>query len=153
MINCVFCSIIKGNIPSAKIWEDEEFLAILIDKPNIKGTTIIIPKKHYGSNIFDMPKEAYSRYLLSAIKVAKILEKGLDIGRVGMAFEGMEINHAHIKLFPMIGVKKEFNQTLFSKTIYFEKYEGYLTTQNGPKISIEERKKLAEEILKNAEKK
>jgi diadenosine tetraphosphate (Ap4A) HIT family hydrolase len=47
-----FCKIVKEKIESAKIWEDDKFLAILDKKPNTKGMTLVLTKEHYGSDIF-----------------------------------------------------------------------------------------------------
>jgi len=48
---CIFCEIVEGKRDSAKIWENEEFLAILDVNPNVKGMTLVLTKKHYGSYI------------------------------------------------------------------------------------------------------
>jgi len=144
--NCIFCKIARGEIDSAKIWEDDEFLAILDIKPNTKGMTLVLTKEHYDSNIFAMPKDIYQRFMLAAKKVVSILEKGLNVKRVAMVIEGMEINHAHIKLYPMYGLTEKFKPMVAKEKIFFEKYKGYISTQEGPEVSILELKKLAEEI-------
>lgn len=60
--DCVFCKIVAGEIDSAKIWEDDEFLAILDIMPNTKGMTLVLTKKHYDSYAFDMPEDVYLRF-------------------------------------------------------------------------------------------
>ena len=146
MENCIFCKIVKGGIESAKIWENEEFLAILDVMPNIKGMSLLLTKKHYDSYVFDMPDDIYQRFMLASKKVAKILEKGLNVTRVAMVMEGMGINHAHIKLYPLHGVKKRFEEMWADKKIWFDKYKGYISAQTGEKVDISKLKKLAEEI-------
>lgn len=146
MENCIFCKIIKGEIDSAKIWEDEEFLAILDVNPNTKGMTLVLTKKHYDSYAFDMPEDAYQRFMGAAKKVAKILEKGLDTKRVAMVMEGMGINHAHIKLYPLYGIVGKFEEIWAKEKVFFDKYEGYISTQLGPQVDISKLKELAEEI-------
>lgn len=146
--SCIFCKIIKGEIDSTKIWEDDDFLAILDVMPNTKGMTLVLTKKHYDSYAFDMPDKIYQKLMLTSKKVAKILEKGLDVTRVAMVMEGMGINHAHIKLYPLHGVKDKFIETWTDKKVFFEKYQGYISTQTGPRVDITELKKLAEEIKK-----
>ena len=148
MKDCVFCKIIKGNIDSAKIWEDKEFLAILDVNPNTRGMTLVLTKKHYNSYAFDMPDKVYREFLLASKKVAKLLEKSLNIKRVTMVMEGMGINHAHIKLYPLYGIKNKFKETWAKDKVFFEKYEGYISTQLGPNIAISKLKKLAEKIRK-----
>lgn len=146
MNNCIFCKIVKGEIDSAKIWEDENFLAILDVMPNTKGMTIVLTKKHYDSYAFNMPEEMYNKFMSASKKVAKIIEKGLNVNRVAMVMEGMGINHAHIKLYPLHGIKKDFQEIWANEKIFFEKYEGYISTQTGEEVSINELKKLAEKI-------
>ena len=145
-MECIFCKIIKGEIDSVKIWEDEKFVAILDVNPNTKGMTLVLTKEHYDSYAFDMPVELYSEFMMVSRRVAKILEKGLKVARVSMVMEGMGINHAHIKLYPLHGVNEKFKEMWAKERIYFEKYEGYLSTQLGPQADLKELKKLAEEI-------
>lgn len=146
MKECVFCKIVAGSLPSAKIWEDAEFMAILDIYPNTKGMTLVIPKKHYASYVFDMPDEVYARLMLASKKVAKLLDEALPVKRTSMVMEGMALDHAHIKLYPMHGLKKKFEATLADEQVYFRKYEGYISTQLGPKADFAELKKLAEKI-------
>jgi len=144
--NCIFCKIVRNEIEAAKLWEDKDFLAILDINPNTKGMTLLITKKHYPSYVFDIPLDVYKKLWIAARKVAKILEKGLNVKRVALVMEGMGINHLHLKLYPLHGLRKKFEEKICKKRIFFKKYEGYLTTQLGPKADIKELKKLAEEI-------
>lgn len=146
MKDCVFCKIIKGEIDSAKVWEDEDFLAILDIKPNTKGMTLVLTKKHYGSDIFHMPDDVYRKFMLVAKEVTKMLEKGLKVTRLAMVIEGLEINHAHIKLYPLHGLTKKFKEAVIKEKIFFDEYEGYISTREGPKVKLSELKELAEEI-------
>ncbi len=148
MEDCIFCKIIKGEIESAKIWEDKEFLAILGNQPNTEGMTLILTKKHYDSYLFDMPEELYLKLMSASKKVAKILEKGLGVKRVAMVMEGMGINHAHVKLYPLHGLKDKFERKFGEEEVFFKEYPGYVTTLEGPKWDIKERRKLAEKITK-----
>jgi diadenosine tetraphosphate (Ap4A) HIT family hydrolase len=68
--NCIFCKIVKGEFDSAKIWENKDFLAILDVNPNTKGMTLVLPKKHYDSYIFNMEKETLNEFIASAKTVA-----------------------------------------------------------------------------------
>ncbi|HNV43878.1 MAG: HIT domain-containing protein [Spirochaetes bacterium] len=149
--NCIFCKIVDGEIQSAKIFEDEEFIAILDTMPNTYGMTLILPKKHYDSYIFEMPDQFYLKLMIFTKKVVKILEKGLNVNRVAMVMEGMGINHAHIKLYPLHGVEKEFKQILAKDTIFFEKYEGYICTKSGKKVSFDELNNIANKIRESNE--
>jgi diadenosine tetraphosphate (Ap4A) HIT family hydrolase len=145
-MDCIFCKIAKGEIDSAKIWEDKEFLAILDINPNTEGMALVLPKKHFDSYVFEMPDDAYQKLMLASKKVVKILEKGLNVTKVAMVFEGLGVNHAHAKLYPMYGVGKGFEEILAKDRVFFEKYQGYISTQMGPGADIAELKKLAEKI-------
>jgi len=143
---CIFCKIVKGEIPCYKIYEDDEFLAFLDINPNTKGMTLVISKKHFDSYVFDMPDKDYEKLLTTVKKVAKLLDKKLGTQRTAIVMEGMGINHAHIKLYPLHGLDKKFQEMWAPEKIYFEKYEGYITTQLGPKADDERLKTLAKEI-------
>lgn len=146
MENCIFCKIANGLIPAVKLWEDERFLAVLDVFPNTKGMTLVITKTHYDSYAFDMPDDVYGDFFLAAKKVAKMLEKGLGVKRVALVMEGMGINHAHLKLYPLFGLDEKFKETWAKDKVYFENYPGYISTQLGEQADPEELKKLAEEI-------
>jgi len=151
MDNCVFCKIVNGEIPSAKVWEDENFLAFLDIKPSTKGMTLVVPKKHFDSYIFQAPEEEVMTLFKAAKKVAGMLEKAFDIDRVAMVAEGIGVNHLHVKLYPLHGVKGKFIPKEPKENMYFEKYEGFVSTQLGPQIDYGELNKLAEQIRKTNE--
>jgi len=150
MDNCIFCKIIKGDAESVKIWENDDFIAILDINPNTKGVTLVIPKEHYDSYAFDMPEDVYSKLMIATREVAKILEKGLKVQRVAMVMEGMGINHVHIKLYPINGIDEKFKEMWGKEKIFFDKYEGYISTQIGHQVGFDELKKVAEEIKDNS---
>ena len=147
MENCIFCKIVKGEIPSVKIWEDEKHFAILDINPNMEGVTLVLTKEHFDSDATDMPDEDYKNLMIAAKKVAKLLEKKLNVKRVAIIVEGLGVNHVHIKLYPIHGLDEKFKEMWAKDKIYFDKYEGYISTQIGPQKSIEELKKIAEKIL------
>ena len=146
--DCIICKIIKGEIPSVKIWEDRKHIAILDKFPNTQGMTLVIPKKHYSSYVFEMKNQPYSSLMKASKKVANLLDKKLNVKRTAMIMEGLGINHPHIKLYPIYGLNEKFEEIWADKKVYFEKYEGYITSQQGPEKSIEELKKVASKIIK-----
>lgn len=145
---CVFCRIARGDQDSAKIWEDGEFLAILDINPNTKGMSLVLTKRHYDSYAFGLPEDVYERLMLAARRVSKILETGLGVNRVAMVMEGMGVNHAHVKLYPLHGLAGQFKEKWAKERVFFDKYEGYVSTQLGPQAGIPGLKGLAEEIRK-----
>jgi diadenosine tetraphosphate (Ap4A) HIT family hydrolase len=150
MEDCIFCKIAKGEIDSAKVWEDEKFFAILDINPNTKGMALVMPKVHFDSDTFLMPDKDYQELMLATKKVAEVLRKGLDVNRVAMVAEGLGVNHVHIKLYPLFGVDKEFKGCWAKEKVFFENYQGYVSTQLGPQANLEDLKKLAEKIKSKA---
>lgn len=140
--DCIFCKIAKGEIPCYKIKENEEFFAMLDIFPNTKGMTLAVPKKHYDSYIFDMPDDVYSRFLLFAKETGKELDETLGTERTALVMEGMGVNHAHIKLYPLHGLGSEFKSITPEGNVYFENYEGYITTKLGPKAEASQLEKI-----------
>ena len=146
MKDCLFCKIINGEIPCHKVYEDRDFLAFLDIHPNTKGMTLVVPKKHHHSDAFDMPRKAYLDLMLISKKIAKLLEEKLDVKRVAMVMEGMGIDHIHIKLYPLHGLKDKFVETWADKKVFFEKYGGYITTLMGKRADDKELARLAKKI-------
>ena len=146
--DCIICKIINGEIPSVKIWEDKKYIAILDKFPNTQGMTLVIPKKHYESYVFDMKKKPYLDLMKASKKVAKLLDEKLQVKRTAMVMEGLGINHAHVKLYPIHGLNDKFEETWANEKIYFEKYVGFISTQQGPEKSIEELNKVKDKIIK-----
>lgn len=143
---CPFCRIVRGEIPCARVWEDEEHLAFLDINPNTEGMSLVIPKKHFDSYAVDMDDENYCKLFIAAKKVAKLLDKKLKVKRTAMVMEGLGVNHAHVKLYPIRGLGEKFREILAPEKRFFENYEGYISTQLGPKADINELNKLAEKI-------
>lgn len=150
MDNCIFCKIVKKELPSHTVWEDEKHLAFLSIFPNTQGFTVVIPKEHYGSYAFEQSDEVLQELILATKKVAKLLDGFFpDVSRSGMFFEGFGVDHLHSKLFPMHGTGDLKNwQPIESKTIrtYFENYPGYLSSNDSERADDEKLAKLASQI-------
>lgn len=129
---CIFCRIVKGEIPCHKVWEDEKHLAFLTIFPNTLGFTVVITKEHHGSYVFDAPESVMLALVKAAKQVVKLLDGALeDVGRTGMIFEGFGVDHLHAKLFPMHGTKMDQWRAIHSTVDkYFEKYEGYISSHD-----------------------
>ena len=74
--NCIFCKIAGGEIPSATLYEDEEFRVILDVNPATKGHALVLPKDHYA-NLFEIPSDVLTRAVLVAQKISARLFEGL----------------------------------------------------------------------------
>ncbi len=103
-MTCIFCKIIKGEIPSYKVYEDEYCISILDINPRAKGHTLVIPKKHF-ERIDDADEEYLSKILLSIKKTVEILMNKLKIEGYNLISNcgkvaGQEINHLHFHILP-----------------------------------------------------
>lgn len=147
MNQCIFCMIVAGQIPSAKWWEDDNFIAILDINPNIKGASLVIPKKHEPSD-YSAVSDNTLNYAATALKnPINKLKKYFDTEKIGIVIEGVGIDHLHYKLYPLIGYTPDQHE--IASTVHFEKYPGYLTTKLGPKADAEELEALAGELAKS----
>ena len=99
----IFSRIIKGEIPSYKILEDEHFYAFLDINPLTEGHTLVIPKLEEPEEdyIFNLDDDTLAKMMVFAKKVAKAQKEALNCKRVGVAVLGMEVNHVHIHLIPL----------------------------------------------------
>ncbi len=101
-MDCVFCKISRGEIPSAKIYEDQDVFAFLDINPINPGHSLIIPKKHVD-NIFDSEPALYSKLFSSARSLSEPIRNATGAKRIGMVVEGFLVHHAHIHLVPING--------------------------------------------------
>lgn len=99
MKNCIFCKIVKGDIPSHKIYEDNDFLAFLDINPILSGQALVIPKNHIFSDFKQVDDQILSDLIKVAKKVAQKIDKALNT-RCCLVIEGFDVNHLHIKLYP-----------------------------------------------------
>ena len=96
----IFSKIISGEIPSFKIYEDDNFLAFLDINPNALGHTLCITKKEIDQ-IFDLDDETLSELIIFSKKVANAIKKAVVCERVGMSVIGLEVPHVHVHLVPI----------------------------------------------------
>ena len=97
----IFTKIAKGEIPSYKVAENDEFYAFLDIAPMAKGHTLVIPKNVEDDYIFNLDNETYMGLCAFAKKVARALKAAVPCQRVGVAVLGMEVPHTHIHLVPL----------------------------------------------------
>ena len=96
----IFTKIVKGEIPSYKVYEDKNFLAFLDINPLKKGHTLVIPKKEVDY-IFDIDSKEYQNLWDTAKKIALGMKKVIECNRISIVVMGLEVPHAHIHLIPL----------------------------------------------------
>ena len=97
----IFTKIAKGEIPSYKVAENDDFYAFLDIAPMAKGHTLVIPKHVEDDYIFNLEDETYMGLCAFAKKVAQAVKAAIPCMRVGVAVLGMEVPHTHIHLVPL----------------------------------------------------
>lgn len=103
-MDCIFCKIIKGEIPSYKVYEDENSLAFLDISPVSYGHTLIIPKRHY-KNIEDIPEDEFCELIRTVKKIGALLKEKLGISGYNLTenndpIAGQIIQHIHFHIIP-----------------------------------------------------
>jgi len=96
----LFTRIIRGDIPSYKIAEDERYFAFLDINPLRAGHTLVVPKLE-TDYIFDLDDDTLTGMIVFSKRVAGAIKKAFPCNRIGIAVLGLEIPHAHIHLVPM----------------------------------------------------
>ena len=96
----VFTKIINGEIPSYKIADNTNYIAILDAFPLVEGHVLIIPKQEVDK-IFDLDKQSYLGLMDFAYDIAQAIEKAIPCLRVGVAVVGLEVPHVHVHLVPL----------------------------------------------------
>ena len=97
----IFTRIAKGEIPSYKCAESEDYYAFLDINPMVQGHTLVVPKNVEDDYIFDLDDDSYAGLWAFAKKVAVALKNAVPCKRVGVAVLGMEVPHTHIHLVPL----------------------------------------------------
>lgn len=99
-MECIFCEIIEGSKKSFKVWENRDFLLLLVPEQINSGHVILIAKKHIDY-IFDIKEPLYSRIFKTAKKISLILKNITKAKRIGVAIEGFGVRHIHLHLVPV----------------------------------------------------
>ena len=102
--DCIFCKIIKGEVPSEKIYEDEHTFAFLDIHPINRGHTLVIPKEHH-ENMYATPVETFSRLMESVHMLAPRVTQavgsaGINIGINNERAAGQLVFHIHVHIIP-----------------------------------------------------
>ena len=114
MENCIFCKIVNQEIPSYKVFEDDQVYAFLDLSQVTKGHTLVVPKKHVA-DIFEYDEDLASEVFARIPKIAKALEKafpemeGLNILNNNKELAYQSVFHSHVHLIPRYSKKDDFS--------------------------------------------
>lgn len=109
-VNCIFCRIIRKDIPNAIIYENDKFLAFMDKYPINHGHTLIVPKEHYG-NILEMPAEIVGEMYSLIPKLAKAITSviesdGFNINQNNGKSANQIVPHVHVHIVPRYSAEK-----------------------------------------------
>lgn len=118
MEECIFCKIVKREIPNYTVYEDDNYLAFLDIFPRVKGHVLVIPKKHYRW-VYDV--ENFGEYWEVARKVSAKIQKKLNSKFISYLTMGEAVHHAHIHILPQDS--EDIKGIRFTEVIKMEKEE------------------------------
>ena len=103
-MDCIFCKITRGEIPSSKVYEDEHAFAFLDIKPVAKHHTLVVPKKHYA-NILDIPADELAHVMAAVKNIVDMYREKFGMTDVKLlhnagAAAGQEVFHFHFHIIP-----------------------------------------------------
>lgn len=129
MDDCIFCKIVKGDIPSYKIYENDYVIAFLDINPLSKGHTLVLTKDHY-ENIHDIPESLLCEISKVVKKVAKnINEKlhpeGIIICQNNGKSAGQTVMHYHVHVKPIYGDTPRLTEAPYRKSVQEEEMRSY----------------------------
>lgn len=128
--NNLFARIIRGEVEQWRVWESDSHVAFLTPFPNTPGYTVLIPRSHLNSDILGLADTDLYDLAAAIHDVSALLKKSLGVERVGIIFEGMEIDYAHAKLIPIMG---NVDPAASIPTEEFSRfYPGYVSSKPGP---------------------
>ena len=116
-MDCLFCKIIKGEIPCYKIYEDEKVLAFLDIHPNSNGHTLIIPKKHF-TDFTELDNDILCHINIVAKEIVNLLIEKLNCTGFALTtnyLDRQEVKHFHLHIIPTKNEKIEEIQTVYNK--------------------------------------
>ncbi|MTB52899.1 HIT family protein [Lewinella sp. W8] len=102
----IFTKILRGDIPSYKVAETEEFYAFLDIRPMMEGHTLCIPKREVDY-YFDLSEEEIAGLAVFSRRVARAIKSVVDCNRIATGVLGLEVPHAHVHLVP-VNTEKDF---------------------------------------------
>jgi beta-aspartyl-peptidase (threonine type) len=140
----LFAKIIRGELEQWRVWESDSHIAFLTPFGNTYGKTVLVPRKHTDSDILSLPDANFCD-LASSVwdAIQMVVASDLRADRVGLIFEGMEVDWAHAKLIPICADDgREAPEQPF-----VEVYGGSVSSQPGPVDNIEDIQRLLPKFL------
>ena len=122
----LFAKIVRGELEQWRIWESLSHVAFLTPWGNMPGYTVLVPRAHLSSDIFDLSDTNYHDLSEAIFDCSALLKQALDVDRIGLVFEGMEINYAHAKLIP---IPRDRVQRGVQTEDFSDSYRGFVSSK------------------------
>jgi histidine triad (HIT) family protein len=98
--NCIFCRIIRGEISSHKVYEDDWALAFMDIRPSQPGHLLVIPKQHVP-DFYNLGDDLYLKVMQVVKRLAEAVNRATNPAKVGLAVVGFEVPHTHVHVIPL----------------------------------------------------
>ncbi|QKX57424.1 uncharacterized protein TRUGW13939_04536 [Talaromyces rugulosus] len=130
----LFAKIVRGELEQWRLWESSTHVAFLTPFANTPGFTVVVPRSHLSSDILELSDPDLYDLTDAIFEVSELLKTSLGVKRVGIIFEGFEIDYAHAKLIP---ITEDGASSLDTNSVaeYYETYPGFVTSKAGPQVS------------------
>ena len=122
----LFAKIVRGELEQWRVWESPKHVAFLSPWGNMPGYTVVVPRSHLSSDIFTLFDTDYNDLTEAVFDCSVVLKQALGVDRVGLIFEGMEINYAHAKLIP---IPRERVEQVIRTEQYSKSYRGFVSSK------------------------
>jgi histidine triad (HIT) family protein len=104
MQDCVFCKIVRGELPANKIYEDNDAVVFMDIGPIVKGHLLVVPKSHYA-HLMETPAEVLAKLIVIVQKIARAQKKALQADGVNIVQSngraaGQVVDHVHFHIIP-----------------------------------------------------
>lgn len=139
--NCIFCKILKGELPTVKVYEDAHVLAILDLRPIQPGHTLVIPKQHID-HFMDVPEDLAAHIIHVGQKIARRMRDVLKPERVGNIIAGYGVAHVHYHIIPMF----EAHDISSRAYAFIENGQVQFSADKAPIASAEDRAEIAQRL-------
>lgn len=149
----LFARILRGELEQWRVWESESHVAFLTPYGNVPGKTVLVPRQHLDSDILALPEDVFGELMGAVWDVMSVIrDSELGVQKVGMIFEGMEVDWAHVKLVPILeGDGEGRGDCCVGEQGFTERYTGEVCSLPGPVVGLEELEERLREFIDVAE--
>ncbi len=119
--DCIFCKIVRGELPSTKVYEDDEIISFMDIAPVVKGHTLVIPRRHYDP-LINVPQDLLQKLILVVQRIAHaqvsgLKADGINVTQANGVLAGQVVPHVHFHVIP------RFKDDIHSWHFKAEKYD------------------------------